>query len=70
MNVTEIADFDLNTETVSSLGFSATLTRRLTDIIVNYPRISWTVELTIKEMMLAGAAKTTVAREVWKMISY
>jgi hypothetical protein len=70
MNANQIADFDLNETTVGDLGFTAKLTHQLTNIITNYPRISWTVELTIKEMMLSGAKKATVARKVREMISH
>lgn len=61
-------EFDLNIATVRTLGFTTKLTRELTYIIIEYPRTSWEAELAIKEMMMAGATKATIARKVREII--
>lgn len=69
MNTNEIHAFDLNANTAASLGFSKALTARLIDTCINYPRISWTAELAIKEMMLDGSSKAAIARKVREIIA-
>jgi hypothetical protein len=65
---TEIAMFELNADTVHTLGFTKRLTRELAYMCTEFPRISWEAEIAIKEMMAAGATKTAMARRVREII--